>query len=333
MDISIGDQIKAQPFWVLLPLILGFIVVLKSSLASIKWVYVYFVRPAKDLKKYGSWALVTGPTDGIGKGLAMELAGNQLNLVLVGRNPEKLKLVSDAIKVRYSKTQIRNVVVDLAGDLSEGMEQIREAIEGLEIGVLVNCAGVAYPYARFFHEVDEKLLKDVIKVNVEATNRVTKAVLPGMLRRKRGAIINIGSGSVTATSSYPLVSVYAATKAYIHQLSRNLHVDLKLNGIDVQCQVPMLVATKMSKIKKSSLFTPSPEEYSKASIRWIGYEHTCVPYWPHSIQMTLLRALPDVVVDWFVFRYFLDMRKKGQMRDSQKKENKVISHDHEAKIS
>ncbi|KAJ4974583.1 hypothetical protein NE237_007757 [Protea cynaroides] len=304
MEVCIREQIKAQPFWVLVPLILGFILVLKSTLASITWVYLYFVRPAKDLKKYGSWALVTGSTDGIGKSLAMEFAHKQLNLVLVGRNLEKLKVVSDAIKARYSETQIRNVVVDLSSDLSEGIERIREAIEGLDIGVLVNCAGVSYPYARFFHEVDEKTLKDVIKVNVEAMNKVINAVLPGMIRKKRGAIVNIGSGSVTATPSYPLVSVYTATKAYIHQFSRSLHVDLKLNGIDVQCQVPLLVATKMSKVKRSSLFTPSPEEYSKASIQWIGYEHTCVPYWPHSIQMTLIRALPEAVVDWFIFPTF-----------------------------
>ncbi|XP_043703499.1 very-long-chain 3-oxoacyl-CoA reductase 1-like [Telopea speciosissima] len=320
MELCIGEQIKVQPFWVLVPFILGFLVVLKSAIASVRWVYIYFVRPAKDLKKYGSWALVTGPTDGIGKSLAFELARKHLNLVLVGRNPEKIKDVSDAIKSRYGGTQIRNVVVDLAGDLTEGIERIRETIEGLDVGVLVNCAGVAYPYARFFHEVDEELLKDVIQVNVEAINRVTKVVLPGMLRRKRGAIVNIGSGSVTATPSYPLVSVYAATKAYVHQLSRSLHVDCKLNGIDVQCQVPLLVATKMSRIKKTNLFTPSPEEYGKASIRWIGYDHTCVPYWPHSIQTTLIRALPESLVDWIVFRYFLDMRKKGQNRDSMKKQ-------------
>ncbi|XP_042495942.1 very-long-chain 3-oxoacyl-CoA reductase 1-like [Macadamia integrifolia] len=315
MELCIGEQIKAQPFWVLVALILGFLLVLNSALASLRWVYVYFVRPAKDLKKYGSWALVTGPTDGIGKSLAFELAGKYLNLVLVGRNLEKLNDVSDAIKARYGGTQIRNVVVDLAGDLSEGIERIGEAIEGLDVGVLVNCAGVSYPYARFFHEVDEEMLKDVIQVNVEAINRVTNAVLPGMLGRKRGAIVNIGSGSVTATPSFPLVSVYAATKAYVHELSRNLHVECKLNGIDVQCQVPLHVATKMSRIEKSSLFTPSPEEYSKASIRWIGYDHTCVPYWPHSIQTTLLRALPQDLVDWFLFRYFLDIRNEGQIQD------------------
>ncbi|XP_043705853.1 very-long-chain 3-oxoacyl-CoA reductase 1-like [Telopea speciosissima] len=314
------EQIKAQPFWVLVPFFLGFLMVLKSAVASLRWVYIYFLRPAKDLKKYGSWAVVTGPTDGIGKGLAFELARKHLNLVLVGRNPEKLKEVSDAIKSRYGGIQIRNVVVDLAGDLSEGIERFRKVIEGLDVGVLVNCAGVAFPYARFLHEVDEELLKDVIQVNVEAINRVTKVVLPGMLRRKRGAIVNIGSGSVTATPSYPLVSVYAATKAYVHHLSRNLHVDCKLKGIDVQCQVPLLVATKMIRIKKTNLFTPSPEKYSKASIRWIGYDHTCVPYWPHSIQTILIRALPESLVDWIYFRYHLNMRKKGQHRDFMKKQ-------------
>ncbi|THF94717.1 hypothetical protein TEA_002942 [Camellia sinensis var. sinensis] len=57
-------------------------------------------KPPKNLKKYGSWALVTGPTDGIGKGFAFQLARKALNLVLVGRNPEKLNDVSDSIRAK-----------------------------------------------------------------------------------------------------------------------------------------------------------------------------------------------------------------------------------------
>ena len=103
----------------------------------LNWVYIYFLRPAKNLKKYGSWALVTGPTDDIGKSFSFELAKRGLNLVLVGRNPDKLKDVSDSIQAKYAKTQIKSVVVDFSGDLDEGVERIKEAIEGLDIGILI----------------------------------------------------------------------------------------------------------------------------------------------------------------------------------------------------
>ncbi|CAL5429297.1 unnamed protein product [Camellia sinensis] len=75
-----------------------------------------------------------------------------LNLILVGRNPEKLKEVSQSIGAKFGKIQIKTVVVDFSGDLNEGVNRIRETIEGLDVGVLINNVGVSYPYARFFHE-------------------------------------------------------------------------------------------------------------------------------------------------------------------------------------
>ncbi|KAJ6911446.1 hypothetical protein NC652_021916 [Populus alba x Populus x berolinensis] len=237
MGLRFIDQLKDQPLWLLLLFTLGSLSLLKFLSATLKWVYVSFLRPAKNLKKYGSWALVTGPTDGIGKGFAFQLARKGLNLVLVGRNPDKLKDVSGSIQSKYSNVQIKNVVVDFSGDIDEGVQKIKETIEGLDVGVLINNVGVSYPYARFFHEVDEGLLKNLIKVNVEGTTKVTQAVLHGMLKKKKGAIVNIGSGAAIVIPSDPLYAVYAATKAYIDQFSRCLYVEYKNSGIDVQCQV------------------------------------------------------------------------------------------------
>ncbi|KAL8150108.1 hypothetical protein V2J09_019916 [Rumex salicifolius] len=313
------ERLKSQPMWFSVIFAFGLLAALRTLLRVLKWVYVSFLRPAKNLKKYGSWAVVTGSTDGIGKGFAFQLARKGINLVLVGRNPEKLRDVSDSIRAKYGSTEIKTVVIDFTGDdLDAGVQRIRETIEGLEVGILINNVGVSYPYARFFHEVDEELLKNLIKVNVEGTTKVTHAILPVMLKRKKGAIVNIGSGSATVIPSDPLYAVYAATKAYVDQFSRSLYVEYKKMGIDVQCQVPLYVATKMASIKRSSFMVPSSEGYAKAGIEYIGYEPCCTPYWPHSLLWGVARCIPECAIDAWRLGFCMRIRKRGQLKDSRK---------------
>ncbi|KAH9772855.1 Very-long-chain 3-oxoacyl-CoA reductase 1 [Citrus sinensis] len=247
-------------------------------------------QPAKNLKKYGSWALVTGPTDGIGKSFSFELAKRGLNLVLVGRNPDKLKDVSDSIQAKYTKTQIKSVVVDFSGDLDEGVERIKEAIEGLDIGILI----------KMLRMVDEVLLNNLIKINVKGTTKVTQAVLPAMLKRKKGAIVNIGSGAALGiTSGPPLYSVYPAAKAYVDQFSRCLCVEYKKSRIDVLCQI----------------CDAHPKGFLDA-----GYEPLRTPYRPHSLLWCFMYLLPDSLINARLMQLFLRIRKKGQLKDARKKE-------------
>ncbi|KAF2292819.1 hypothetical protein GH714_029186 [Hevea brasiliensis] len=287
-----------------------------------------FLRPPKNLKEsYGSWAVVTGSTDGIGKALAFELASKGLNLVLVGRNPSKLEATAKEIRARNGKNndqlQIKTSVIDLARSNGDEISRaIEECIEGLDIGVVINNAGLAYPYSRFFHEVDLELMESIIKVNAEAATWVTRSVIPVMLKKKKGAIVNIGSASSVAIPSYPLNAIYASTKAYLAMLSNCISLEYKHQGIDIQCQIPMLVATKLIRIKKSSLMVASPEKYAKASLRWIGYERICCPFWSHSVQWFILQALPDALLNWSLFRYYLGMRSMGLKKDSLRAKGK-----------
>ncbi|TKY47718.1 Very-long-chain 3-oxoacyl-CoA reductase 1 [Spatholobus suberectus] len=295
---------------------IGFICVCRALVNFLKWVWVMFLRPPKQLKEYGSWAIITGPTDGIGKAMAFELASKGLNLLLVGRNPLKLEATSKEIRDRHD-VEVKFVVVDMQRVEGEEItKRIEEAIDGLDIGLLVNGAGLAYPYARFFHEVDSELMDAVIKVNLEGTTWITKAVLPTMIKKKKGAIVNIGSGSTVVLPSYPLVTLYAATKAYLAMFSRCISLEYKHQGIDIQCQVPLFVSTKMTRMK-TSLFVPTPDMYSRTCTRWIGYEKLVVPYFLHSVQGFLIRAIPDAFVDSYMLRYFLYWRGRGLSKDSK----------------
>ncbi|XP_040993712.1 very-long-chain 3-oxoacyl-CoA reductase 1-like [Juglans microcarpa x Juglans regia] len=307
------SAMEFEDFILIVACFLGFISLCKTVTRFLKWVWVSFFRPAKNLNEYGSWALVTGSTDGIGKALAFELASKGINLVLVGRNPSKLEATSNEIRERFArKVDVKDIVIDLAKFSGEEISNmVEEGIKGLDVGILINNAGMGPPYPMFIHEVESEVLESFMRVNMDAATWVTRAVLPGMLQKKKGAIVNIGSGSSMAVPAFPLCTLYASSKAYLAMFSRCISLEYEEHGIDVQCQVPLFVATKMIRgFNTASLFTPSPEMYSKASIRCIGYEHICTPYWLHSVQWFLIQRLPDALLNWYLFKLFLKMRKR-----------------------
>ncbi|KAK3418962.1 hypothetical protein EUGRSUZ_H04707, partial [Eucalyptus grandis] len=218
--------------------VLGFFSLFKNLLAFARWLYAAFLRKPKDLRDYGSWAIVTGATDGIGKALVFELASKGLNLVLVGRNPSKLEATSRELRDRFgATTEVKTVVADLAKLSGEEIAAaIAGATEGIDVGLLVNNAGMA-SRPKYFHEVDRELTESMLRVNVNAAVWATKGVIDGMLKRKRGAILNMGSGSAMYISSYPLLTLYASTKAFLATFSRSISLEYKGQGIDIQCQV------------------------------------------------------------------------------------------------
>jgi 17beta-estradiol 17-dehydrogenase / very-long-chain 3-oxoacyl-CoA reductase len=196
---------------------LGALSLLKLLRRSACWLWRHFLRPGKSLARYGSWALVTGCTDGIGRSIATELARRGLNLLLVARSREKAERLAAEIASLHGGVQVQVVLLDLAAaeaELEAGLSRVEEAVAGLDLGILVNNAGVSYPYARFFHEVDPDLALHLLRINVHAMVRMVQIVLPGMLKRRRGAILNLGSGSASVLPSDPLYTLYTATKGY-----------------------------------------------------------------------------------------------------------------------
>ncbi|XP_057776851.1 very-long-chain 3-oxoacyl-CoA reductase-like protein At1g24470 [Salvia miltiorrhiza] len=281
--------------WIILVSCIGFVCLLKNLTSLVRWILNLLLRPAKDLTSYGSWALVTGSTDGIGKAFAFKLAALGLNLVLLSRNSAKLKTVSAQIQASFPHIKIKVFELDFSsGDV--GPAQLKEAVKGLDIGVLINNVGVTYPRPMYFHEVDDQVWMNLVRVNLQGTTHVTRAVIAGMIHRGRGAILNIGSGASVVVPSHPLYAIYAATKAYVDQLSRSLYVEYKHYGIDIQCQVPLYVSTRMASevayVEKSTIFIPTAERYVEAAVKWIGYESRCSPYWAHSLQWFFASMLP-----------------------------------------
>lgn len=321
MDIQ-ALLVKARPQYlgVVALAIIGLFSVLSTLTSFTSWLWRYFLRPGKKLSRYGSWALVTGCTDGIGKAFCFQFAKQRLNLILVGRSNDKLETLATEIKGKYN-VQVHTVVVDFTDtDLNSGLSRIQELVRTLDVGVLVNNAGLSYPYARFFHEVDAELTANILRMNVEVIVRMVQMVLPGMLKRKRGAIVNIGSGSASVLPSDPLYALYAGSKGFIDKFSRNLYVEYKHSGIDVQCQAPLHVATKLASIRRSSFFCPSPNTYAHSGVKWIGYEPLCSPYWPHSLLWKIVKWLPESLFDAVRFKACMDVRRRGKAKEARKKD-------------
>ncbi|KAK4780764.1 hypothetical protein SAY87_016870 [Trapa incisa] len=302
--------------WIPLISALGFLLLLRHLICLTRWVSTAFLRPPKDLlSRYGSWAIVTGCTDGIGRAFAFKLAQRGLNLILVSRSRDKLEQLSEELLATNERLRVRILPLDFDGDISDGVREIGEMAKDLDVGVLINNVGVICPNARFFHEVEEELWRSLVRINIEGMVRVTRAVLPAMLWRGRGAVVNMGSGGAIVLPSIPLSAMYASTKAFVDQFSRSLHVEYKHHGIDVQCQVPLYIATKMAsmviKINKPTLFVPSAEDYAEAAIRQIGYEARRMPYWSHSVQWFLARLAPESLLDFWSLKRALKRRARS----------------------
>ncbi|KAG8047215.1 hypothetical protein GUJ93_ZPchr0008g12454 [Zizania palustris] len=307
----------AAPVWFISLAGLGAVYMSAVFIRLLPFLCHCFHRP-KDLRRcYGSWAVVTGPTTGLGRSMAMELARRGFNLVLIDLNPDNLREVSETIRETHGGVQTKTVVFDLSlvgtveGDAA--MRLLRAAVEGLDVGMLVNNAAVAKPGALYFHEAEVERLVTMIRVNAAALTEVTAAVLPGMVKRGRGAVVNVGSGSTVAAPSFPLYTVYSSTKRYVEQLSRDLYVEYKSKGIDVQCQVPFYVHTNMlSSAIKAGMWLPgfvaTADDYTKAAVRWIGHGPLSVPDAGQQLQWFLAAFVPDFAHNWYRLRKHLQHR-------------------------
>jgi len=240
-------------------------------------------------RSLGAWAVVTGSTDGIGKAYAEALAKAGLNIVLISRTREKLNAVAKEIESKY-KVSTKVVAVDFTGG-TEIYSYIAQELAGLDIGVLVNNVGMSYDFPMFLTEAPEQDLKNVLNVNCTSVTFMSKIVLPGMVEKRKGAIINISS--LSGVRKVPLLAVYSSTKAYVEMFSQCIAGEYSSKGIIVQCVAPGFVATKMSRIRNASLFVESPESFVRTALPTLGVTPATFGCVVHALQGALTRCVPD----------------------------------------
>ncbi len=275
--------------------------------------YNTFLRPGKDLKKLGKWAVVTGATDGIGKAYAMGLAKKGMSIVLISRTESKLKEVKKEIETKYSGIEVKHIVCDYSKFDKKAQDELKKQLNGLEVGVLVNNVGVSYRYPRYFHELPDDEVQNLLTMNIDSVVWMTRFVLPGMIDRKKGAIVNISSGSALYT--LPLLAEYSGAKSFVEKFSRAINAEYKSKGITCQCQAPFYVATKLAKMRKS-FSVPDPNQFVALALKWVGYPDCVVqPFWVHAVQGWVMHRVPDSILAWFIMNMHLAIRKKGINKD------------------
>ncbi|XP_076471271.1 inactive hydroxysteroid dehydrogenase-like protein 1 [Babylonia areolata] len=292
-----------------------------SSAANAAYVHVYSgMAEETDLRqKFGAWAVVTGGSDGIGKAYAMELARRGMNIVLLSKEEKKLIKAAQEIEEEYS-VQVEYISVDFSLEVKEGLyDTIWTGLAGKEIGILVNNVGVMYDYPQMFLDVPEKKLWQLIHVNVAAATLMTHMILPQMVKRHRGAVVNMSSGACVHVT--PQVTVYAATKAYLDYFSRALEFEYKEEGIVVQCLVPFYVSTRMTRysetLSKTSLFIPSAATFAHSAVRTLGFSSHTTGYLPHTVLRWLSMLCPEWLWKRMAARLNVALRHQAKVRQQR----------------
>jgi short-subunit dehydrogenase len=237
--------------------------------------------------------MVTGASSGIGAAFATALARQGFDIVLVARNRERLEDVARRLRSE------RDVAVEVvSADLTDASE--RQLVEtrlasDATIDVLINDAGVAT--VGRFADLDAELSGTQIALNIVAVARLTRAALPGMIARGRGAIVNVSS--IAAFVPARFAATYAATKAYLNSFSESLHEELRGSGVQVQVLCPGFTRTAFvarAGADEASIPRPAwmtPEDVVAQSLAALRRGRAvCVPGLRNRALMIMLTSLP-----------------------------------------
>ena len=188
-------------------------------------------------------ALITGATSGIGKATATILAKNNYKVVLCGRRAELMQALEEELS---QITEVHTLLFDVRDKkaVTLAVNSLPESFS--DIDVLINSAGNAHGFD-FIQDGDDEDWDAMIDINVKGLLYVSKAIIPKMIDKKSGHIINIGS--VAGKEVYPKGNVYCASKYAVDAINQGMRMDLNPYGIRVGAINPGLVETEFSNVR------------------------------------------------------------------------------------
>ena len=189
----------------------------------------------------GKIALITGGSRGIGKAIALALAEEGVNVAITGRNEEKLKAVVQEIEQKGVKSAYAVFDITSKTEVYGALEKLQKDFG--KVDILVNNAGIA-AFGGILEMEDEKW-EEIVKTNLFGAYYVVKAVVPSMVERKTGDIINISS--TAGLKGNAMTSAYSASKFGLIGMSESMMLELRKQNIRVTTLMPSTIASDMSK--------------------------------------------------------------------------------------
>lgn len=228
-----------------------------------------------NLSKYGkgSWALITGCTDGIGQGFAESLAKEGFNIIQVSRNSEKLAVTAKNIQEKYG-VQVKNIAKDIGQCTKDPIaffNDIHFQTKGLDVSFLVNNVGATTGTTRSnFGDMSLDRITNLLALNVFPIIFLTKIYFPEMSKRTQGAgIINLSS--VMSEFMHRFNVLYCASKSFDRDFTRILQVEAdKTSKLDILCLQPAYVRTPMIEKNRFKILVISRHECAEAALRCLG---------------------------------------------------------------
>ena len=246
-------------------------------------------------------ACITGATSGIGAAFAKRFAKQGYDLIITGRRKEKIESLSNTL----SKENNINVEVIIA-ELSDAkqLDLLTDKIKKMtNLEILVNNAGFAKE--NFFHEEDFSTHELMLKVHDLALIKLCHAVLPNMVSKGKGIIINVSS--LLAFTPSPTNAMYSASKAFVKLFTESIYLELQGTGVKVQALCPGFTRTdfheKMGFDKntfykdKGMMKAMTTEEVVGISLQYLEKDKVlCVPGGNNKLSRFLLKVLPQAVI-------------------------------------
>ncbi|MEX0717134.1 MAG: SDR family oxidoreductase [Planctomycetaceae bacterium] len=263
------------------------------------------------------WALVTGTSSGLGAEFAHKLAARGMHLVLTARRRELLQELARELHVRHG-TRCEIIPADLT-DPAEPRRLIEEVRDrGIELELLVNSAGFAV--VGEVERTDPGRALEMIRLNISALTELTYLVLPGMLERGHGAIVNLSS--VAGFQPVAYMGAYAAGKAYVLHFSEALFAEVRDRGVTVMALCPGVTRTGFFDVagvpnwlKKQSSHDPDAVVRTALKALDKGRQYVVVG-WKNYLRSLVIRIASRKRVVKESMKYFRPTTRKDDPRES-----------------
>ncbi|XP_070781990.1 inactive hydroxysteroid dehydrogenase-like protein 1 isoform X2 [Enoplosus armatus] len=263
------------------------VILLRDCCTLVRVHFLPRMIPSKKLsRRFGDWAVIYGASEPVAQAYAEELARHGISIIFVTQDHTSVRDTAASLSQSYGVETVV-VLADFSLDPAAS-KPVKEAVRGKDIGFLVNCVEESLASPRSLIEMPEQGLLDSVNKNVAVATLMARLVLPGMVERSRGAVVNISSGA--CCKPLPGRVTLTASTGYLDHFSRALHLEYSAKGIFVQSLIPFQVDPP--DMNKEGLFAPKPEVYARHAISTLGVSNRTTGYWPHTLQYGLMRCIP-----------------------------------------